>query len=254
VATSTSKSLFATSCKSSSPTHASVRINDINNNHQLLGAPLEGHSLTVTRIAFRPPDDESILTVSRDRTWKLFRRREGMHLSPVICRTPTTRGPTTRPTDGSYTPAATDKSHSRIIWDCAWSSEGDIFATASRDKTVRSSIFVFFPSHADLLSQARIWHSVESNWTAAAVLKVKEAATAVAFSPIDPDNRFALFCIHVLFGDRKDVFEKLTILFFFFFLFRRRLAVGIETGQILIYSSVRSTPSEWTLDLTIDSR
>lgn len=28
------------------------------------------------------------------------------------------------------------KPHGRIIWDCAWAPEGDIFATASRDKTV----------------------------------------------------------------------------------------------------------------------
>lgn len=35
-----------------------------------------------------------------------------------------------------YVPIAADKSHVRIIWDCAWSPEGDIFVTASRDKTV----------------------------------------------------------------------------------------------------------------------
>ena len=38
--------------------------------------------------------------------------------------------------DPSYTLVAADKSHTRIIWDCAWSAEGDVFATASRDKTV----------------------------------------------------------------------------------------------------------------------
>ena len=35
-----------------------------------------------------------------------------------------------------YLPVAADKSHARIIWDCAWAPEGDIFVTASRDKTV----------------------------------------------------------------------------------------------------------------------
>lgn len=39
--------------------------------------------------------------------------------------------------DGYYLVAA-DKSHARIIWDCAWAHEGDVFATASRDKSVRS--------------------------------------------------------------------------------------------------------------------
>ena len=37
-----------------------------------------------------------------------------------------------------FLPVASDKSHARIIWDCAWAAEGDLFATASRDKTVSS--------------------------------------------------------------------------------------------------------------------
>lgn len=41
-----------------------------------------------------------------------------------------------------YFPVAADKSHARIIWDCAWSREGDVFATSSRDKTVRVSALV----------------------------------------------------------------------------------------------------------------
>lgn len=37
-----------------------------------------------------------------------------------------------------YSPFAADRSHGRIIWDCAWMVEKDevAFATASRDKTV----------------------------------------------------------------------------------------------------------------------
>lgn len=35
-----------------------------------------------------------------------------------------------------YIPIAADKAHARIIWDCGWAIEGDVFATASRDKTV----------------------------------------------------------------------------------------------------------------------
>lgn len=40
-----------------------------------MGQPLIGHSLTVTRISFSP-DDRMILTVSRDRSWRLFTRKD----------------------------------------------------------------------------------------------------------------------------------------------------------------------------------
>lgn len=35
-----------------------------------------------------------------------------------------------------YSPVFAAKGHARIIWDCCWMHEEDIFATASRDKTV----------------------------------------------------------------------------------------------------------------------
>lgn len=36
-----------------------------------------------------------------------------------------------------YEPVAHEsKPHGRIIWDCTWAPEGDVFVTASRDKTV----------------------------------------------------------------------------------------------------------------------
>ena len=34
---------------------------------------------------------------------------------------------------------------------------------------------------------------------------------------------------------------------------RRRVAIGLENGHILIYSSPSANPSEWELELTIDS-
>ena len=34
---------------------------------------------------------------------------------------------------------------------------------------------------------------------------------------------------------------------------RRRVAIGLENGHILIYSSSSTNPSEWRLELTIDS-
>lgn len=78
-----------------------------------VGAPLSGHTLTVTRIAFSP-DDRFILTASRDRSWRLFER-----------------------TPDGYVPfAQEDKAHSRMVLDAAWGSDS-MFATASRDRTVK---------------------------------------------------------------------------------------------------------------------
>jgi elongator complex protein 2 len=34
---------------------------------------------------------------------------------------------------------------------------------------------------------------------------------------------------------------------------RRRVAIGLENGHILIYSSSSANPSEWELELTVDS-
>lgn len=99
-------------------------------NYRPFGQPLLGHILTVTRIAFSP-DDKMVLSVSRDRSWRLFQIQDGIgkefsRLARVIAENYLT----------GYTPVAADKNHGRIIWDCAWATEGDVFATASRDKTV----------------------------------------------------------------------------------------------------------------------
>lgn len=50
---------------------------------QPVGEPLSGHTLTVTSIAFSP-DDNYILSASRDRSWYLYERKEasGMSFNP----------------------------------------------------------------------------------------------------------------------------------------------------------------------------
>lgn len=90
-----------------------------------------GHALTITRVAFSP-DDRMILSVSRDRTWRLFARNDDQ--SPA--------GGKREAKDGSEqefkaVALASDRSHARVIWDCVWAKEGDLFATAGRDKLVR---------------------------------------------------------------------------------------------------------------------
>lgn len=61
---------MATACKATTAEHAVIRVYSTEN-YQPVGQPLEGHSLTVTRIAFSP-DDNFVLSVSRDRSWRLF--------------------------------------------------------------------------------------------------------------------------------------------------------------------------------------
>lgn len=183
ITVSNSRHLIATACKATSGEHAVVRVYDTKN-YRPFGQPLPGHILTVTRIAFSP-DDKLILSVSRDRSWRLFQIQEGL----------------------GYTPVAADKTHGRIIWDCAWAMEGDVFATASRDKTVR------------------IWRKEENNshWGTATTIKTKAPATAVAFASGD---------LHA----------------------RRHLAIGLETGDIVIYSNkIGPSASDWRTELSIDT-
>ncbi|KAI0285054.1 WD40-repeat-containing domain protein [Russula aff. rugulosa BPL654] len=158
--------------------HAAVWIYETEN-FRPFGQPLEGHTLTVARIAFSP-DDQLVLTVSRDRSWRLFRREES-----------------------GYVPIAVDKSHTRIIWDGAWAADGKVFATASRDKTVK------------------IWQPLDGNltkWTAVADFKLSEAATAVAFAPPDASDE-------------------------------RMLAVGLENGNILLFTSPNVVKWEMSLEI-----
>lgn len=178
IGVSSTRRLIATACKAASAKHATVRIYDTES-FRPFGQPLEGHALTVTRIAFSP-DDQLVLTVSRDRTWRLFHKGES-----------------------GYVPVAMDKSHARIIWDGAWAPDGNVFATASRDKTVK------------------IWqclHGDFAKWTAIADLKLPSAATAVAFAPSIDSNE-------------------------------RMLAVGLETGDILLFTSIDAVKWQTSLEI-----
>jgi len=74
IGVSSSRKLFATACRATTMKHAAVRMYDTET-FRPFGRPLEGHTLTVTRIAFSP-DDQVVLTVSRDRTWRLFQKEE----------------------------------------------------------------------------------------------------------------------------------------------------------------------------------
>ena len=86
IGVSSSRKLFATACKATTAKHASVRVYETET-FRPFGQPLEGHALTVTRIAFSP-DDQLVLTVSRDRSWRLFRREESGPYFNIIHQNP----------------------------------------------------------------------------------------------------------------------------------------------------------------------
>ncbi|KAJ3572458.1 hypothetical protein NP233_g3066 [Leucocoprinus birnbaumii] len=150
IGVSHSRKFIATACKATSPEHAVVRIYETST-FKPFGEPLAGHALTVTRVAFSP-DDKFVLSVSRDRTWHLFELKDNQ----------------------GYVPVAADKPHARIIWDCAWSAEGDVFATASRDKL--------------FCGQVKIWTQGDKKWTTMATIKTPSPATAVDFSPVNSNQ------------------------------------------------------------------
>ncbi|XP_069111891.1 elongator complex protein 2-like [Argopecten irradians] len=113
--------VLASACKAAKAEFAAVILYDCKTWTQQCA--LEGHSLTVTQITFSH-SGQFLLTVSRDRTWVVYRRRDK-------------DAPDTEPLFSKM--AATDKKsavHSRIIWSCAWSHDDKYFVTAARDKKV----------------------------------------------------------------------------------------------------------------------
>jgi len=125
VSCNNSGTILASACKATKSEHANIILWNIQNANQI--SQLPSHQLTVTQIRFSH-NDLYILSVSRDRTWSLFKRN-----------------------DGSYSRIGfSDKKssvHSRIIWDCAFTHDDLYFVTVARDKTA-----VFWnidPIHAD---------------------------------------------------------------------------------------------------------
>ncbi|KAF9192097.1 Elongator subunit elp2 [Haplosporangium sp. Z 11] len=138
----------ASACKAHTPDHAVVRLFDAKTWKQT-PTPLVSHTLTVTKVMFSH-NDKYLLSISRDRLWSLFERVED----------PNAADP--------YRLVASNKAHARILWDCSWSSDDSMFATGSRDKTIK------------------VWsnNNEKQAWTAIATIKLPEAVTAVEFSPI----------------------------------------------------------------------
>ncbi|KAI7885696.1 WD40 repeat-like protein [Lichtheimia hyalospora FSU 10163] len=144
---------IASGCKAATPDHAVIRLFDTANWKEVQNK-IAAHTLTVTRARFSH-NDEWLLTVSRDRVWSLSKRVHG-------------------DADAPYQLAFKNKAHARIIWDCSWTHDDRMFATGSRDKTVK------------------IWAQADGEWKNVATIKFEEAITAVEFAPALMDGRYLL--------------------------------------------------------------
>ncbi|KAG0342500.1 Elongator subunit elp2 [Podila horticola] len=142
----------ASACRAHTPDQAVVRLfNTQGKSWKQTPHPLVSHTLTVTKVLFSH-NDQFLLSISRDRLWSLFERVED----------PNAADP--------YRLIASNKAHARILWDCSWSADDSMFATGSRDKTIK------------------IWAKKDvensSSWATVATIKLPEAVTAVEFAPI----------------------------------------------------------------------
>ena len=124
---------------------------------------LRGHDLTIVQMKFSNSGDY-LLSVSRDRSWKLFRRRietnnNATQFQFELARSIGTKNP--------Y--------HTRIIWSCDWSHDDKFFATTSRDK--RACIW----SSADHYSEEEKPFMNQSNQKP--YLELESPITTCSFAP-----------------------------------------------------------------------
>lgn len=115
--------VIASACKASSINHAVIRLFNTGPRWTEIKPPLTAHSLTATRLRFSH-DDRYLLSVGRDRQWAVFERAADGE-------------------EPSYSLLQADpKGHTRMILDAAWApplaaSQGRVFATAGRDKSIK---------------------------------------------------------------------------------------------------------------------
>lgn len=132
--------LLASSCRATSSQHAEIIIWDIETAKEI--QRLKGHNLTVTDLKFSP-DNNYLLSTSRDRTWCLFKKSDPnkMHF------------------DLDVKPDKKAVFHTRIIWSCDWTFDSKLFATCSRDGTI--AIWIKDGDEIDILKGWRLFGKTE---------------------------------------------------------------------------------------------
>ena len=146
--------MLATASKSTSSEHAAIILWDTKTWSQT--EKLLAHQLTVTQLAFSP-NDEYLISVSRDRRWSLFIHKDGKYELLI-------------------TSPKKDSLHTRIIWCCAWTNDSKYFATGSRDGKIG------------------IWSTnIDTNAQLLPItdLHISDASiTALAFAPLETMDKF----------------------------------------------------------------
>ncbi|TRY73158.1 hypothetical protein TCAL_02201 [Tigriopus californicus] len=151
--------LIASACKASKAEHAEVILWSVDSWE--IAQRLSGHDLTVTQMAFSP-NDQYLLTVSRDRTWCLFGK-----------------------SGETYTKIQRSKDkavHQRLIWSCSWSEDSKFFATCSRDKKL-----AMWKLEED--------KEVRVSLGCREVQSLQDSITAVAFAPnLEGGQKYVVAC------------------------------------------------------------
>ena len=191
------------------------------------------HSTTVSCLAFAPAPPSAqaspthlLVTGGKDRHVALTAIRveeegEGKERPSLSAST------TASPSPALHSLTVRVGCHSRIVWSCAWSSDGRLFASGSRDRTVR--LFAFHLSWAEGEEPSLSIHPADS----ALLPPFKGAVTAVAFAPLLSSPPSATHP-H---PDGSASYD---------------LAVGEESGAVSLWrlrlpsSSLTSSPPTWT--------
>lgn len=108
--------IVATACKAQSANVAEIWLWQVGS-WRVVGR-LHSHALTVTEMKFSC-DDRFLLSVSRDRHFSVFQLEKNGN------------------DEVKHKLIARQEAHKRIIWACSWSTRSHVFATGSRDRTVK---------------------------------------------------------------------------------------------------------------------
>ncbi|XP_064091451.1 elongator complex protein 2-like isoform X2 [Macrobrachium nipponense] len=145
-------SILASSCRAAQEVDANIILWDAKKWQQ--ADVLLKHRLTVTQMEFSS-DDNYLLSVSRDRTWAIFKREPSENNAGI----------TYKLSDSSK---KKETMHARVIWSCAWLPDSKHFVTASRDKTVA------------------VWsRGDDEGWTRVSLLNETDEVTAVAATVVE---------------------------------------------------------------------